>query len=94
MLACWSDAVLRCLQCIYTVVAKLGLHNYCEKICIAIIILSGFIMVRFVCRFKKCVYVLLQAGASTNAVTADGWTPAHFACETGQVQKKSGLFIR
>ena len=44
-------------------------------------------MVRFVCRFKKCVYVLLQAGASTNAVTADGWTPAHFACETGQVQK-------
>ena len=51
-------------------------------------------MVRFVCRFKKCVYVLLQAGASTNAVTADGWTPAHFACETGQVQKKSGLFIR
>ena len=37
------------------------------------------------CRFKKCVYVLLQAGASPNVSTKAGWTPAHFACETGQV---------
>lgn len=35
---------------------------------------------------KKCVYVLIQAGAAVNAVTDIGWTPAHCACETGQVQ--------
>lgn len=35
---------------------------------------------------KKCVHVLLTAGAKVNAVTDIGWTPAHCACETGQVQ--------
>lgn len=35
---------------------------------------------------KKCVHVLLTAGAKVNAVTDTGWTPAHCACETGQVQ--------
>lgn len=34
---------------------------------------------------KKCVFVLLKAGANVNAVTETGWTPAHSACETGQV---------
>ncbi len=34
---------------------------------------------------KKCVYVLLKAGADVNAQTDSGWTPAHCACETGQV---------
>ena len=44
-------------------------------------------------RFKKCVYVLLQAGASANAATTAGWTPAHFACETGQVCQQSNLSL-
>ena len=34
---------------------------------------------------KKCVFVLLKAGANVNAVSETGWTPAHSACETGQV---------
>ncbi len=34
---------------------------------------------------KKCVLVLLNAGAAVNAVTDIGWTPGHFACETGKV---------
>lgn len=34
---------------------------------------------------KKCAYVLLNAGANVNAITDTGWTPAHFACEAGQV---------
>ena len=34
---------------------------------------------------KKCVYILLKAGADVNARTDVGWTPAHCACETGQV---------
>ena len=33
--------------------------------------------------YKKCVYVLLQAGCNPNAKTDVGWTPAHFACEGG-----------
>ena len=32
-----------------------------------------------------CVTLLLDAGAQVNAVTDAGWTPAHYACETGQV---------
>ena len=36
---------------------------------------------------KKCVYVLIQAGADVNAVTETGWTPAHCACETGKVSR-------
>ena len=39
--------------------------------------------------FKKCVYVLVQAGADVNAVTETGWTPAHCACETGQVSRST-----
>lgn len=35
---------------------------------------------------KKCVYVLLKAGADVNARTDTGWSPAHCACETGQVR--------
>ncbi len=34
---------------------------------------------------KKCTYVLIQAGADLNTQTDNGWTPAHCACETGQV---------
>ena len=34
---------------------------------------------------RKCVYVLLRAGAAVNAQTDTGWTPAHYACESGQV---------
>lgn len=34
----------------------------------------------------KCVLALLNAGASVNAVTDVGWSPAHYACETGQVK--------
>ena len=40
---------------------------------------------------KKCVHVLLAAGAKVNAVTDTGWTPAHCACETGQVYKYSAV---
>ena len=32
-----------------------------------------------------CVTLLLESGAKVDAVTDSGWTPAHFACETGQV---------
>ena len=32
-----------------------------------------------------CVTLLLESGARVDAVTDSGWTPAHFACETGQV---------
>lgn len=34
---------------------------------------------------NKCVFVLIKAGANVNAQTDSGWTPAHCACETGQV---------
>ena len=34
---------------------------------------------------KRCVHALLMAGAKVNATTDAGWTPAHCACETGQV---------
>lgn len=34
-----------------------------------------------------CAMLLLDAGAKVNAVTDTGWTPAHCACETGQVEK-------
>lgn len=34
---------------------------------------------------KRCVNALLMAGASVNVTTESGWTPAHCACETGQV---------
>ena len=36
--------------------------------------------------YKKCVYVLLKAGADANSRTDAGWTPAHCACERGQVR--------
>ena len=36
---------------------------------------------------KKCVFVLLKAGADPNARTDTGWTPTHNACETGQVSQ-------
>ena len=39
------------------------------------------------CGHKKCVYVLLKAGSDVNARTDTGWTPAHSACETGQVRE-------
>ena len=39
---------------------------------------------------KKCVLVLLNAGAEVNAVMDMGWTPGHFACETGKVGVASG----
>ena len=35
---------------------------------------------------KKCVFVLIRAGSEVNARTDTGWTPAHSACETGQVR--------
>ena len=35
---------------------------------------------------QKCTYLLLNHGADVNAVTNVGWTPAHCACETGQVK--------
>ena len=38
---------------------------------------------------KKCVHVLLTSGARVNAATDTGWTPAHCACETGQVAEYS-----
>ena len=41
---------------------------------------------------KKCVYVLVTAGAKVNATTDSGWTPAHYACETGQVDAHACTF--
>ena len=37
---------------------------------------------------KRCVHALLTAGAKVNVSTESGWTPAHCACETGQVRAK------
>ena len=42
---------------------------------------------------KKCVLVLLRAGAEVNARTDSGWTPAHCACETGQVHALAAFSI-
>ena len=42
---------------------------------------------------KKCVYVLLQAGGDPGARTESGWTPAHCACETGQVSRRTRIII-
>ena len=36
--------------------------------------------------YRKCVLVLLAAGADVNAASETGWTSGHFACETGQVR--------
>lgn len=43
---------------------------------------------------KRCVYVLLTAGAKVNATTDAGWTPAHCACETGQVKLLKCVYCR
>lgn len=39
-----------------------------------------------------CVTLLLDAGAKMDAVTDAGWTPAHYACEAGQVEKQFDSF--
>lgn len=41
---------------------------------------------------SKCAFVLLRAGADPAARTEAGWTPAHCACETGQVRLLSCVY--